>query len=56
MRVCVCVCVCVCLYSFIVKVSSVCNDAWDVLEGTDQRFCVVIIILGAFATFLHLRF
>ena len=29
-----CVYVCVCLYSFTVKASSVCNDVWDILEGT----------------------
>ena len=37
----------VCLYSFTVKTSSVYNEVWDILEGTDQRFCVVSIILGA---------
>ena len=25
----------VCLYSLTVKASSVCNDAWDILKGTD---------------------
>ena len=54
--VCVCLCMCVCLYSFTVKAVSVCNDVWDILEGTDQRSCVVSIILGASAKFLHLRF
>ena len=29
------ICVYVCLYSFTVKASSVCNDAWDILKGTD---------------------
>ena len=52
----VCVCVCGCLYSFTVKASSVCNDVSDILEGTDQRSCVVSIFLGASVTFLHLRF
>ena len=32
------------------------QHAWDILEGTDQRSCVVTIILGASAKFLHLRF
>ena len=36
-----CVCVCVCLYSFTIKASSVCDDAWDIPEYTDQRSCVV---------------
>ena len=57
--VCVCVCaracVCVCLYSSTVKASSVYNDVWDILEGTDQRSCVVSIIPGASAKYLHLR-
>ena len=35
------VCVCVCLYSFTIKASSVCDDAWDIPEYTDQRSCVV---------------
>ena len=48
--------VCVCLYSFTVKASSVCNDVWDILDGTDQRSSVVIIILGASVKFLHVRF
>ena len=61
MCVCVCVCVCVfvcvvrvCLYSFTVKVSSVCDDVWDILEGTDQQSCVVSIMLGASAKLLNL--
>ena len=60
--VCVCVCFCVyvcvfvCLYYFAVKASSVCNDVWDIPEGTDQRTYVVSIILGALAKFFHLRF
>ena len=33
-----------CLYAFTVKASSVCNDIWDILEGTNQRSCVVSII------------
>ena len=51
------VCVCVCararvrvrvrVYSLTVKASSVCNVVWDILEGMDQRSCVVSIILGA---------
>ena len=53
---CVCVCVFVCLYYFTVKASSVCNDVWDIPEGTDQRTYVVSIILGALAKFFHLRF
>ena len=53
---CVCVCVFVCLYYFTVKASSVCNDVWDIHEGTDQRTYVVSIILGALAKFFHLRF
>ena len=46
----------VCLYSFTVKASSICNDVWDILDGTDQRSSVVIIILGASVKFLHVRF
>ena len=38
---CICACVCVCLYSFTVKVSSVCDDVWDIPEYTDQRSCVL---------------
>ena len=53
---CVCVCVFVCLCYFTVKASSVCNDVWDIPEGTDQRTYVVSIILGALAKFFHLRF
>ena len=45
--VCVCMCMCVCVYSLTVKASSVCNVVWDILEGMDQRSCVVSIILGA---------
>ena len=52
---CVCACVCVCVYSFTVKVSSVCNNFMDIIEGTDQRSCVVSIMLGASAKILHLR-
>ena len=50
------ICVYVCLSSFIVKASSVCNDVWGILDGTDQRSCVMSITLGASAKFLHLRF
>ena len=49
------VCVCVCLYSFTVKASSVCNDILDIIEGTDQRSCVVSIMLCVFAKFLDVR-
>ena len=37
----VCVCVCVCLYTLTIKASSVCNDVWGILEGTDRQsfFC-----------------
>ena len=46
--VCVCVCVhahmharvCVCLYPSTVKVSSICNNILDILQGTDQQPCV----------------
>ena len=46
--VCVCVCVCVCtrthartcVYSSTVKVSSICNNILDILQGTDQQPCV----------------
>ena len=49
--------VCVCLsLSLTVKASSVCNDVWDILEGTDQRPFLVSIILGGSAKFRHLRF
>ena len=63
--VCMCACVhacmparvwvCVCLYSFTVKASSVCNDILDIIEGTDQRSCVVSIMLCVFAKFLDVR-
>ena len=49
--VCVCVCVCVCVfvcvytYSFTINASSACNDVQGILEGMDQRSCVVSIIL-----------
>ena len=61
MRACVRACVhacarvCVCLYSFTVKASSVCNDILDIIEGTDQRSCVVSIMLCVFAKFLDVR-
>ena len=48
--VCVCVCVCVraCVrarvYSSTVKVSSICNNILDILQGTDQQPCVEGII------------
>ena len=48
---CVHACVCVCLNFFTAKASSVCDDAWDILEGTDQLPCAVSIV-----KFLHLRF
>ena len=48
--------VCVYLYSFTVKASSVCNDVWDIIDGTDQRSCVVSISLGAPAKFVYLLF
>ena len=51
-----CVYVSVCSYSFIVKASSDYSDVWDMIEGTDERSCIVGIILGASAKFLHLRF
>ena len=54
-RVRACMCVCVCLYSFTIKASSVYNNVWDIIEGMDQRPCVVNIILGASAKFLHLH-
>ena len=37
------------------KASSVCNDVWNILEGTDQRSCAVSIILGDSGKFRHLR-
>ena len=46
---------CVCVYREAIKASSVCNDVWDILEGTDEHFCIVSIILGASAKFLYLR-
>ena len=56
-RVCVCVCVCVCvLYSSTVKASSDCKMFKTYLRGSDQRFCVVNIYLGASAKFIHLHF
>ena len=46
-RVCVCVYVFVCVYtySFTINASSACNDVQGILEGMDQRSCVVSIIL-----------
>ena len=41
---CVCVCVCVCVYPSTVKVSSICNNILDILQGTDQQPCVEGII------------
>ena len=43
----------VCLYSFTVKAFFVCNNVLDILESTDQRSCVVSIMLDASAKFLH---
>ena len=43
--VCVCVCVCACVGGWVSVF----------LRGTDQRSCVVNILLGASAKFLHLR-
>ena len=53
----VCVCVharaCVYFYSFTVKGFSVCNDVWDILEGMDQRSCVMNVILAASVKFFQ---
>ena len=54
--VCVCVFVCVCLYPSTVNGSFVCNDTWEKPEYTDQRYCVLSVILGASTKFLHFRF
>ena len=43
--VCVCECMCVCLQSSTIKASLTCNDVLGILECTDQRSCVVGIIL-----------
>ena len=52
-----CIFSCVCVYTpFTVKASSVCNDVRDIYDWTDQRSCVVSIILSAFAKILHLCF
>ena len=47
------VCVCVCIL-FHREGFFRLQDAWDILEGTDQRCCVVSIIRCAAAEFLHL--
>ena len=58
MCVCVCVCVCVyvCLYFSTIKTSFVCNDFLDILDRTDQRSYVEVIILDTSAKSLHLSF
>ena len=47
------VCVCVCILFDRESVFRL-QDVWDILEGTDQRCCVVSIIRCAAAKFLHL--
>ena len=42
---CVCECMCVCLQSSTVESSPICNDVLGILECTDQRSCVVGIML-----------
>ena len=51
--VCVCVCVCVCIL-FHREGFFRLQDVIHMLEGTDQRCCVVSIIRSADAKFLHL--
>ena len=59
-RACVCVCMCVSLCVFCVFIffhpegSFRLQDVRDILEGTEQRFCVMSINPGASAKFLHL--
>ena len=48
-RVCVCVCILFHREGFFRL-----QDVWYMLEGTDQRCCVVSIIRSAAAKFLHL--
>ena len=47
---------CVCLYPSTIEASSVCNDAFDILQCTNQRSCVVGIILDTSVKLLHIRF
>lgn len=47
--------ICVCLYTSTVE-ASVCNDVLDILECTDQGFCVLGTLLDASAKFLYLCF
>ena len=48
------VCVCVCVFMFFYREGFFpLQDVRDILEGTDQRLCVVNINLGASAKFLH---
>ena len=56
--VCVCTCVCdrACLYPSTVEVSFVCNDVLEIPERTDQRSCIVGIMLYTSSKFLHLSF
>ena len=57
-RVLVCVCVCVCVGGWVGGLwVCACVGGWVsvFLRGTDQRSCVVNILLGASAKFLHLR-
>ena len=51
---CVCVCVCMCVYPYFVKASSTRIDFLGIIKFTDQRSCVVDIILGTSAKFLQL--
>ena len=41
----VCECMCFCLQSSTVEASAICNEILGILECTDQRLCVVGIIL-----------
>ena len=49
-------CVCVCLKPSAAEASPTCNDFLGILECTDQRSCVLGILLDTSTKFLHLRF
>ena len=55
-RVCVCVCVCACLFIFFHRGGFFrLQNVLDILEGTNQRSCVVNISWLRYAKFHHLR-
>ena len=56
MYVCACVCDRAYLYPSTVEVSFVCNDVLEIPERTDQRSCIVGIMLYTSSKFLNLSF